>query len=135
VPTFAKALLACESHPVASGYERVSAVGEIDLATGPRLADALRAAQARAPRVVLDLSGATFIDASGVRILLAADLRARTKAGTFAIARPTSPVERVLQLLRADRALAILRPDIGAPEPAAPIRSAVASAVARAAWL
>jgi anti-anti-sigma factor len=130
-----KALLACEFHSVAFGYERVSVVGEIDLATGSQLTDALCEAQARAPRVVLDLSRATFIDAGGVRILLAADLRARTEAGTFAIARPTSPVERVLQLVGADRALAILRPEIAAPELAAPIRSAVASAVARAAWL
>lgn len=103
--TCLQTLLACECRPVAPGCERVTAVGEIDLATGPRLTDALREAQARAQSVVLDLSGATFIDASGVRILLAADRRARAASGTFAIAHPSWPVERVLQLVGADRAL------------------------------
>lgn len=126
-----KALLTCECRPIAPGYERVIAVGEIDLATGPGLTDALREAQARAHRVVLDLSRTTFIDAGGVRILLAADRHARAIAGTFAIAHPTSPVERVLQLVGADRALTILRRGIVAPEPATPIRSAVRPAVAR----
>jgi len=116
VSTCIHALLACECRSVAPGYERVSAIGEIDLATGTRLTDALRGAQARAQSVVLDLSAATFIDAGGVRILLAADTRARAASRTFAIANPTSPVERVLQLVGADRVLAILRPGILSPE-------------------
>jgi hypothetical protein len=51
------------------------------------------------------------------------------------IADPTSPVERVLQLVGADRVLAILRPGILSPEPATPIRSTAAAAIARTAWL
>lgn len=129
------ALLACECHSVAPGCEQVFAVGEIDLATGPRLTDALRGAQARAQRVVLDLSGTTFIDAGGVRILLAADRRACAASGTFAIARPTSLVQRVLQLVGADRSLVILRHGVPPPELATPIRSAVVPAIARTAWL
>jgi anti-anti-sigma factor len=135
VSTCVQALLACECHSVALGYERVIAVGEIDLATGAWLTDALQGAQARAQSVVLDLSAATFIDAAGIRILLAADTRARAAFGTFAIADPTSPVERVLQLVGADRVLAILRPGILSPEPATPIRSTAAAAIARTAWL
>jgi anti-anti-sigma factor len=131
VSTCTKALLACECHAVASGYERVSVVGEIDLATGSRLTDVLCAAQARTQGVVLDLSGATFIDAGGVRVLLAAATHARAASGTFAIARPTSPVERVLQLVGADRVLAILPPGILSPEPATPIRSTATPAMAR----
>jgi len=135
VSTCIHALLACECRSVASGYERVSAVGEIDLATRPWLTDALHGAQARAQGVVLDLSAATFIDAGGVRILLAADTRARAASGTFAIANPTSPVERVLQLVGADRVLTILQPGILSAEPATPIGSTAASAIARTAWL
>jgi anti-anti-sigma factor len=126
-----RALLTCECRPVAPGCERVIAVGEIDLSTGSRLTDALRGAQARAPSVVLDLSGVTFIDAGGARILLAADRHARAAAGTFAIAHPEPPVERVLQLVAADRTLVILRHDVPSPEPATPIRSAVRPAPAR----
>lgn len=126
-----KALLACECRPVAPGREQVIAVGEIDLATGPRLTDALRAAQARAQSVVLDLSRTTFIDASGVRILLVAGRHARAASRTFTIAHPTSPVERMLQLVGADRTLTILRDGNVVPEPTTPIRSAIRPAVAR----
>lgn len=134
--TCIQALLACESRSVAPGCERVTAVGEIDLATGSQLTDALREAQARAQSVVLDLSAATFIDAGGARILLAADTRARAGSGSFAIVHPTSPVTRVLQLVGADRALAILRPGVPPPELATPIPSAVMPpAVARTAWV
>ncbi|HEU4700946.1 MAG TPA: STAS domain-containing protein [Conexibacter sp.] len=107
------------------------AVGEIDLATQSQLTDALRAAQTRAQSVVLDLSGTTFIDAGGARILLAADRHARAAAGTFAISHPAPPVERVLQLVGADRALTILRDGNVAPEPTTPIRAGVMPAVAR----
>lgn len=117
--------LTCRRDSLAPGQERVEAIGEIDLATGSRLTEALRAAQAHEQSVVLDLSGATFIDAGGARILLAADRRARVKDATFAIAHLTAPVERLLRLVGADRVLVILRPDV-LPAPAAtPNRSAV----------
>lgn len=125
VSTCIQTLLACESCSVAPGCERVTAIGEIDLATGSRLTDALREAQARAQSVVLDLSAATFIDAGGARILLAADARARASSGSFAIVHPTLAVKRLLQLVGADRALAILRPGVRPPEISTPIPSAV----------
>lgn len=98
-------LLACERRASAPDHERVAVTGEIDLATGPRLIDALRAAQADARHIVLDLDGTTFIDMAGARILLAAAAHARTTAGTFEIVHPTAPVTRLLDLIGADRAL------------------------------
>jgi anti-anti-sigma factor len=52
----------------------VVAHGELDLATAPDL-DAVLVAQAG--RVIVDLRRLTFIDASGLRALLAADERSR----------------------------------------------------------
>jgi anti-anti-sigma factor len=105
VSTSSRALLTCERRVVAPNHQRVVAIGEVDLATGLRLTDALRAAHADARHVVLDLDGTTFMDMSGVRILLAAAEHARTVAGTFEIVHATAPVARMLALTGADRAL------------------------------
>jgi anti-anti-sigma factor len=98
-------LLTCEHRADPPDHHRVAAIGEIDLASGPHLIDALRAAQADAHHVVLDLDGTTFIDMAGARILIAAAAHARATAGTFAIVHPTAPVTRLLVLIGADRAL------------------------------
>lgn len=47
--------------------------GELDLATSPRLEEAV--GQAGASRLVIDCSKITFIDSSGVRLLLRATLK------------------------------------------------------------
>jgi anti-sigma B factor antagonist len=51
------------------GSTRVSLRGELDLATAPRLEHALAEA---GDRVLLDLRGLTFMDSTGVRVLLEA---------------------------------------------------------------
>jgi anti-anti-sigma factor len=99
------ALLACERRTVAPDHQRVVATGEVDLSTGLLLTAALSAAQVDARHVVLDLEGATFIDMSGVRILLAAAEHAHATTGTFEIVHATAPVARMLALTGADRTL------------------------------
>ncbi len=44
--------------------------GELDLAVADRLRESLEDALARDPRVVVDMGGVTFIDASGLRVVL-----------------------------------------------------------------
>lgn len=104
-PPLPAALLRCERRTVAPDRQRVIATGEVDIATGQRLADALRAAQAEARHVVLDLAGTTFMDMSGVRGLLAAAEHARLTSATFEIVHATPAVERLLALTGADRRL------------------------------
>lgn len=105
------ATLVCERRrPTSDERDEVVAIGEIDIGSAPRLRNVLREAQARARHVVLDLDGMSFIDANGARILLAAEARARATAGTFAIARPTPHVLRLLQLVGADRLLTTVEP-------------------------
>jgi anti-anti-sigma factor len=50
----------------------VDVSGELDLATSPRLAEAFQRAQLYARLVVLDMREVSFIDCSGVHVLLAA---------------------------------------------------------------
>jgi anti-anti-sigma factor len=96
----------CECQVVAANQRRVVVLGEIDLATSPRLTRVLREAQHAGHPVVLDLGGTTFIDTGGARILLDADARARATASTFTIVHAGPQVERLLRLVGAQRALA-----------------------------
>lgn len=79
----------------------VVAVGELDIATAPRLLDAVQRtndAGGTAP-VVLDLAGVGFIDSSGLRALLDAERATREAGRAFAIGRPSEGVRRVLELV------------------------------------
>jgi hypothetical protein len=96
------------------GYRRSASVCSGRAGSIPAASIALRAARADARHVVLDLGGTTFIDMSGVRILLAAAEHAHAAAGTFEIVHPTAPVTRMLTLTGADRALG--RPTVGSPQ-------------------
>lgn len=71
--------------------------GEIDLATAEIFTDAVAEAGGDGP-VVADLSGVTFMDSSGMRSLFEAE-RLTTECGRrFAIAYPSPPVARLLEL-------------------------------------
>ncbi|MFB9248366.1 STAS domain-containing protein [Sphaerisporangium melleum] len=71
--------------------------GDVDISSSPelrrRLLDVLRLPH---PRLVIDLSRVTFMDASGVAALLAARRRALLLGGRLALAAPSSPVRRVI---------------------------------------
>lgn len=63
-------LIATLSHP-RRGIVVCTAVGEVDLATGPLLFDQLQQATSDGPRhLVVDLSGVTFFSAAGVEVLM-----------------------------------------------------------------
>jgi anti-anti-sigma factor len=72
-------------------------VGDIDLATAPALADALARC---GPSVDLDLGHCTFLDSSGVSVLVEA--RAHAVPG-LKIVNASPPVRRVLALCGLDR--------------------------------
>lgn len=83
----------------ADGAVRVSVRGELDLMTGPRVHEELLRAEREAPqRIVLDLTGVTFFDSTGLQIILDAEVRARDAAYTFAVAPGSGEVLRVLEL-------------------------------------
>jgi anti-anti-sigma factor len=77
---------------------RVRAGGELDIATSPLLEHTLRSAELRARRVVLDLRELTFIDSSGVRVIVDASVRARRAERQLIVLRAPSQVDRVLEL-------------------------------------
>src|ERR1700756_1607384 len=90
----------------ASGAPLIWVSGEIDLATSDRLTAAISAAAtAGTRRLVLDLSGATFIDSTGVHPLLSAT----ELAPSVTVRAPSEVVRRVLEITGADQLLSIER--------------------------
>jgi anti-anti-sigma factor len=54
--------------PVAEGVMGVCIAGEVDMATAPRVTDAVRTALATGPREVhVDMAAVTFLDSSGIQ--------------------------------------------------------------------
>jgi stage II sporulation protein AA (anti-sigma F factor antagonist) len=81
-------------------------VVEVDRATLGRFADELRAQTPGCYRLVADLRDVTFIDAGGVRALLAAAQAMREAGGELAVRNPGGAVRRVLDILDLDHLLA-----------------------------
>ena len=72
--------------------------GDIDIAGGPILEDALRAAQQTNKQVIIDLRDVSFIDSSGLRSLLNASRRA-TEQSSHIVLREVGPeVTRLLEI-------------------------------------
>jgi anti-anti-sigma factor len=77
----------------------VIAGGEIDLATSPRLRAALLEPEAHAASVVLDLREVTFIDSSGLGVIVGQQKRAQERGEQFAVAvGGAAAVQRILEL-------------------------------------
>ena len=72
--------------------------GEIDLATAPLLRHELLRHLATAERLWLDLTGVTFMDSSGLHVLIASQRRADLLGAHLVIARASTAVDRVLEV-------------------------------------
>jgi len=72
--------------------------GELELATVPRVERELRHIEATNAAVILvDLEDVTFIDSTGIRLLITAAARCRSD-GRLVIDRPSAAVARVLRI-------------------------------------
>ena len=73
--------------------------GELDLATAPKLRAAIAAAMAFASvTLIVDMTGVTFVDSSGITELLAAHALAHAAGRSFIVRRP-GPSLKLLRLL------------------------------------
>ena len=85
----------------------VALKGEVDLESSPAARKLLLESIGDADRVLVDLSGVTYIDSSGVASLVEA-LQASKKNDTgFALAAASEPTRRVLELARLDKVFTI----------------------------
>jgi anti-sigma B factor antagonist len=84
----------------------VTISGEIDIATSPAMGDALAAGRGPA-HMEVDMSAVTFMDASGIGVLLAARQRAVDGGGSLTVRAPSWAVRRVTGILGLDELLVI----------------------------
>ncbi|CAN5351438.1 STAS domain-containing protein [soil metagenome] len=85
----------------------IRCVGEVDVATVPQLRDRVSRLQVDgASRVVIDLSGVTFIDSLGLGALIGAHKRARVLRGSLVIV-PSEAATRVFVATALDRVFEI----------------------------
>jgi anti-anti-sigma factor len=88
---------------------RVAVFGELDLAGAQRVEDALMRAEQRTPRLlVLDLRGLTFMDSTGLELVLAAHSRSCLAGRELKVLRPPEPAAKVFHLTRVDDFLPIV---------------------------
>ena len=83
--------------------------GEVDLATAPqlhaKLIDLLEVGEASS--ILVDLTPLTFMDSTGLTVLLAAHKRAQADRRSIRLICPAGPVLRVFQLTGAEQILSI----------------------------
>ena len=86
--------------------------GELDLSTASKAEEELRRAEADGPDLlVLDLSGLTFLDSTGLRLIVTADHRAREQGRRVAVVKGPETVQRVFSITRLDERLDMLEKD------------------------
>ncbi|MER6289386.1 STAS domain-containing protein [Streptomyces sviceus] len=87
---------------VTDGIRILTLAGEIDHETGETLRRALDVSAHPQPRVVLDMRQVTFMDSTGINILIAAHQDAAGAGGWLRLAGPTGPVMRTIQIVGVD---------------------------------
>ena len=81
--------------------------GDVDLEHSPRARALLLAAITRGRRLLVDLSGVSYIDSSGVASLVEAFQASRRHGQVFALVSVNAPALRVLELARLDSVFTI----------------------------
>ena len=80
------------------GYTVAALTGKLDLASAPALRERLRRLlRPAASRLVIDLSGVSHADVSGLTVLVGTGHRARLVGGFLRLAAPTAAVTGTLQ--------------------------------------
>jgi anti-sigma B factor antagonist len=90
----------------AEGGALLALFGELDVSEAELVEKALATLEAKEPPVlVLDLRGLDFMDSSGIRLVVEADLRARQAQRRLFVVRGSEPVHRVFTIALLDRRL------------------------------
>ncbi len=91
------------------GLVRLQLRGELDLSTVGKVEEELKRAESGGPPlVVLDLSQLTFLDSTGLRLVITADDRAREAGRRLAVVKGPETVQRVFSITRLDERIEIV---------------------------
>jgi len=91
-----------ELHVVVSGAEQayeIHLLGELDMSTAPALRERLLGLAGDGPtHVTIDLSALSFVDSTGLSVLITGLKRIRQQGGDMALRSPTPATRRVLEI-------------------------------------
>jgi anti-sigma B factor antagonist len=91
------------------GAVRIAVAGELDLSSALTFDEEVRRAEERLPAtIVLDLRKLRFMDSTGLRLIMSAQARARTRGRRLAIVLGSDPVKRLFRLAGVNRRLEIV---------------------------
>ena len=77
--------------------------GELDLASAAEVEDELKALEATdVAAIIVDLAGLTFIDSTGITLLIAAEVRSRADSNRLRVLRGPASVQRVFEICAVD---------------------------------
>jgi anti-anti-sigma factor len=90
----------CEIGKADNGIDCVLTVrGDIDLASAPDFETSLRTALDQSPNsITIDLAGLTFIDSSGLRVLVSLSKEAQSRGATLGLRNVPRHAQRVLDI-------------------------------------
>jgi anti-anti-sigma factor len=83
--------------------------GDIDAASAPRFADAIHATTSA---VAIDLRGCSFMDSTGISVLVEAKALADARSAGFALVEPSVAVARLLEICGMTSFLGLEEPSI-----------------------
>ena len=87
----------------------VAVTGEIDLFTAPAFKDRVMAPiEADVDRVVVDLTGTTFIDSSSLGVLIGANRRLKARGGRLVVACDTAAIVKTFKITGLDNVFALV---------------------------
>ncbi|OUC82056.1 STAS domain-containing protein [Streptomyces swartbergensis] len=87
------------------GIRVLTLAGEIDHHTGDQLRQALDISPTARPRIVVDMRQITFMDSTGINILIAAHQAVTEAGGWLRLAGPAGAVMRILQIVGVDEVI------------------------------
>jgi anti-sigma B factor antagonist len=109
-----------------AGHTVLSVAGDLDIATTAALRiEIAKVLSATTAPVIIDLSGVSFCDASGLALLVGTQRRARLDGRTVVLAGPRPNVLKLLHITGLDRAFSV-HPTLAAAQLGAGHHSAVA---------
>ena len=83
--------------------------GELDISSAAKVEDELARIEPERPaKIVLDLRSLAFMDSTGLRLLIAADTRARSQERKLLIVKGPEAVQRVFRITRLEERLEIV---------------------------
>lgn len=94
---------------------RLALEGELDIASAGQVERELtRIERETPPAIVLDLRRLAFMDSTGLRIVVAADARAREQGRRLVVVRGPEAVQRIFRMTRLDERLEMVDEPAGA---------------------